>query len=272
MPFNARAYVLERLENLLVYERTREELIKNYFGQWVAIARGRLIARSDTAAACITAANREAPGITHRFVFCVGAPLPETKIFQDIPQIRVNECKDIQQCVDNLVNQDALGIEIDKAGGTLTDDYKNRRTCITLNGKTKCWKWQGQDIKIGGISVHQWINCIEIVVDQIGTDEKRKKCALLDSGCSGSTLVLDPANFLDLVSTAEFPDDSGKADTAGGGINVKHGLASLEIPQVDFSLGQVVVATHKDRLKEEVERRYRKQGEEDVPPLPPGAA
>lgn len=253
MTFSARKYNLERLENVLAYLKMKERIEKRYPRKWVAIARGRLVSIANTATKCVEKANLKAPGITHRFLYQVGAPLPSVNVREEVA---VNVCQNREECRNNIINKIALGKLIRKAGGHLRDDYDNDRTCITLKGKTKCWKWLGKSAgALEESGVYNLEQCIEIVIDKLGTKEQKKTCALLDSGKSGPFMLMDAANFLDCASTAENPDDTEKGHTPAGDIPIRYGFVSVKIPQVGFAIKYAYVATNKDKLKEEVERR-----------------
>lgn len=259
MAWSAKQYEIERVENVLAYLRLKDRLERRERGKWVAIARGRLAASADTIQRAIADASKQEPRVMHRFVFRVGVRRPNVSI----RQITETECKDEKQCGNNLINKTALGKLLQKQGGKLEDDYEKNRTCITLNGKTVCWKWQGKKLdehweELGCSVLSQ---CIEIVVDKPGTNEKKTVCALLDSGCLGSFIVLDPSTYLDTASTTEDVDDTQQATTPGGKVDIRHGYPSFEIPQVGFSMAQVAASASKDAVKDEVDRR--KSAEEE---------
>ena len=269
MPWSPTRYDLERLENTLAYERERERIERRHRGKWVTIAKGRVVAVAPTAEACVAAANRSARTANHRFLFLVGAPIPggwrlqEKK--EEAPKVEVNECKDIEQCGSNLLNKHALGKLLKEAGGKIEDDYDNDRTCVTLKGKTKCWKWQKPTDETAEIyehfGGHALMECIEVTLDNPKTKAKKKKCVLLDTGCTGTFIHMDAANFLALASATEHPDDDQQVHGVGGLVKVRTGFVSFEIPEVDYKKNLVIVATNKDDLKAEVEKQKKAEQE-----------
>jgi hypothetical protein len=249
------------LENTLTYQREKSRLLAHHRGEWVAIAKGEVVAVASSGVECIRRAEAQAPGVHHRFVFEVGTRPPQTRV----AKVDVNECKDREECGNNLVNKIALGKLIDKAGGKLEDDFKNDRTCLTLKGKTKCWKWLGEAGKHGldESGIFGFDQCIEMTLDQIGSKplKTKKICALLDTGKRGPFMFMDPASFLAVAATAEDPDDEEQAELAGGvKIPVRHAFVSVEIPQVNFSIQMAYVGTNKTQLKELIDKQ--KQDEE----------
>ena len=77
----------ERARNEEAYRRLRDKLKQEYRGQFVAIARGKLVAAGSTLEEVTTQAEAVAPGVTHRLIFKVGEEYPPI-VTIGIPQVR----------------------------------------------------------------------------------------------------------------------------------------------------------------------------------------
>lgn len=66
----------ERSRNEKAYKRLRGKLEQAHRGQFVAIARGQLVAAGATLEEVTTRAESAAPGATHRLIFKVGEEYP----------------------------------------------------------------------------------------------------------------------------------------------------------------------------------------------------
>lgn len=77
----------ERYRNEASYKRLRGKLERAYRGQFVAIARGKLVAAGSTLEEVITRAESAAPGATHRLIFKVGEEYPSL-VTIGTPQVR----------------------------------------------------------------------------------------------------------------------------------------------------------------------------------------